>query len=87
MALLLSRIDSGVICLIGHWHSDTMLHYLHVTAKSLMQDFTRVWLMPPIPLSHHHCPPCNPFFLHWATVGTPPHGWPEGWRLGLGKSI
>ena len=38
MDLLMARVDPDTILLVGRWQSDTMLHYLHTTAKS----FTKV---------------------------------------------
>jgi hypothetical protein len=32
MALLCANIDSDCICLLGRWHFDEMLRYLHVQA-------------------------------------------------------
>jgi hypothetical protein len=32
MALLFADVDLDKICLLGHWHSDEMLHYLPVQA-------------------------------------------------------
>eukprot|EP00956_Cyclotella_meneghiniana_P042515 scaffold248519_cov58-Cyclotella_meneghiniana.AAC.1 len=40
-ALLLGQVDSDVIPLIGRWHSDEMLRYLHVQAAPLMHDYSR----------------------------------------------
>lgn len=40
-ALLLSKVDSDVIRLIGRWRSDEMLRYLHVQAAPLMQGYSR----------------------------------------------
>ena len=39
-ALLLAQVDPDVIHLIGHWHSDKMLRYLHVQAYPLMKDYS-----------------------------------------------
>ena len=39
-ALLLAQVDPDVIRLIGHWHSDKMLWYLHVQAYPLMRDYS-----------------------------------------------
>eukprot|EP00957_Ditylum_brightwellii_P115456 8806215-Ditylum_brightwellii.AAC.1 len=38
MALLLGNIDSDTIRLIGRWHSNEMLRYLHTTARQLMRN-------------------------------------------------
>ena len=39
MALLLAQFNLDMIQLIGWWHSDEMLHYLHVMARPIMQGF------------------------------------------------
>ena len=45
MALLLAWVDADTIRLIGQWHNDEMLHYLHVTARPIMQDFVARMVM------------------------------------------
>ena len=40
-ALLVGKVDTDVIRLIGRWRSDEMLRYLHVQAAPLMSDFAR----------------------------------------------
>ncbi len=44
-ALLLAQVDPDVIRLIGCWHSDEMLRYLHVQAYPLMKDYARKMLL------------------------------------------
>jgi hypothetical protein len=44
MALLLAQVDMDVICLIGQWRSDKILHYLHVQAYQLMRNYSRLML-------------------------------------------
>eukprot|EP00957_Ditylum_brightwellii_P102767 7831563-Ditylum_brightwellii.AAC.1 len=39
MALLLGRVDSDTIRLIGRWRSDEMLRYLHTSARQLMHNY------------------------------------------------
>ena len=39
MSLLLARVDADMIQLIGQWHSNEMLQYLHVTTRPIMNDF------------------------------------------------
>ena len=39
MALLVSKVDTDIICLLGRWRSDEMLQYLHLSAKPLMKNF------------------------------------------------
>jgi len=36
MALLCAKIDPDIICLLGWWHSDEMLCYLHVQSFPLL---------------------------------------------------
>ncbi len=43
-ALLLARVDTDVICLIGQWRSDKMLRYLHVQAYPLMHNYSHLLL-------------------------------------------
>ena len=43
-ALLLGKVDTNVIRLIGRWKSDAMLRYLHVQAHPLMQDYASIML-------------------------------------------
>lgn len=40
-ALLLARVDTDIISLIGRWRSDEMLRYLHIQAYPLMRDYSR----------------------------------------------
>ena len=37
MALLCARVDTNLIKLLGRWHSDTMMRYLHVQAVPIMR--------------------------------------------------
>ncbi len=39
MALLCANVDSNVIRLLGRWHSDVMLRYLHIQAQPIMRHF------------------------------------------------
>jgi hypothetical protein len=39
MALLCGKIDHDTIRMLGRWHSDAMMRYLHLQAKSLMREF------------------------------------------------
>jgi hypothetical protein len=41
MALIVARIDSDLIRLLGRWQSDSMLRYLHVQAVPVIQNFAR----------------------------------------------
>ncbi|KAL7548224.1 hypothetical protein ACHAWF_016570 [Thalassiosira exigua] len=40
-AILIGKVDTGVIRLGSRWRSDEMIHYLHVQAATLMSDYTR----------------------------------------------
>jgi hypothetical protein len=40
MALMCGRINHNTIQMLGRWHSDTMIRYLHLQAKPLMRQFT-----------------------------------------------
>jgi hypothetical protein len=39
MALLCGKIDHDTIRMLGRWHSDAMMRYLHLQAKPLMREF------------------------------------------------
>ena len=39
MALLCGRIDSNLIQMLGRWHSDAMMRYLHMQAQPIMRRF------------------------------------------------
>jgi hypothetical protein len=39
MALRCGKIDHDTIHMLGLWHSDAMMRYLHLQAKSLMREF------------------------------------------------
>jgi len=43
-ALLCANVDSCHISLLGRWHSDQMLRYLHLQAQPLMRDFSKQML-------------------------------------------
>jgi hypothetical protein len=38
------RIDALLIKLVGHWHSETMLHYLHVQSHPIMLRLSKLML-------------------------------------------
>jgi hypothetical protein len=42
MALLVSKVDTDLIRLLGRWRSDEMLRYLHLQAQPIMQRFARL---------------------------------------------
>ena len=44
MALLIARVDSDRIRLVGRWRSDEMFRYLHVQARPLMSGFATAML-------------------------------------------
>ena len=37
MALLMARVDTDTIRLVGRWRSDVMLRYIHTTAKTFAE--------------------------------------------------
>lgn len=39
MALLCANVDTDIIRLLGRWHSDAMMRYLHLQAQPVMQGF------------------------------------------------
>lgn len=41
MALLSGRVDSDTIKLLGRWHSDSMMRYLHQEAQPIMKNLAR----------------------------------------------
>ena len=43
-ALLNAKVDGDVIKLLGRWHSDAMLRYLHLQAAPIMKDYSRLML-------------------------------------------
>ena len=43
-ALLNAKVDGDVIKLLGRWHSDAMLRYLHLQAAPIMKDYARLML-------------------------------------------
>ena len=42
--MLLGGIDGDVIRILGRWHSDTMLRYLHVSAELINHNHARSML-------------------------------------------
>ena len=40
MALLWAECDSDQIKLLGRWHLDTMMRYLHQETQPVLQQFT-----------------------------------------------
>ena len=43
-ALLVGKVDTNVITLLGRWRSDEMLRYLHLQAEPIMRNFSRIML-------------------------------------------
>jgi hypothetical protein len=43
MALLCAHVDTDIIRLVGRWHSNEMLRYLHIQAEPTMA----AWLLSP----------------------------------------
>ena len=42
MALLCGNIDPNIIQMLGRWHSDSMMRYLHLQARPIMKRFAQV---------------------------------------------
>jgi hypothetical protein len=40
MALICGKVDFDLIQILGRWHSDAMIWYLHMQAQPVMQNFT-----------------------------------------------
>ena len=59
-ALLLGKVDTDIIRLIGRWRSDEMLRYLHIQAAPLMQNYSRIMLNAgQYNLLPNHLVPCH----------------------------
>ena len=43
-ALLVGKVDTNIITLLGRWRSDEMLRYLHLQAEPIMRDFSKLML-------------------------------------------
>ena len=41
MALLCGKVDYDLIRLLGRWHSDAMIRYLHLQAQPVMRQFAK----------------------------------------------
>ena len=41
MALLCGEIDADLIKILGRWHSDAMMRYLHQQAQPIMRKFAK----------------------------------------------
>ena len=61
MALLVSKVDTDLIRLLGRWRSDEMLRYLHLQAEPIMHRFARLMvthgdyhLLPNSKVPHQH---------------------------------
>jgi len=57
MALLVSKVDTDIIQILGRWRSDEMLRYLHLTAEPIMRNFAQKMLNADYTISpHQHVP-------------------------------
>ena len=45
MALLLAHVDTDIIRLIGCWHFEEMLRYLHLQAQPIMCNFASLIML------------------------------------------
>jgi hypothetical protein len=43
-ALLVARVDTGIIRFLGRWRSDEMLRYLYLQAAPIMANYARLML-------------------------------------------
>ena len=43
MALLMAQVDPDTICMVGRWRSNTMLRYLHTTAKRFTEGIDAIF--------------------------------------------
>ena len=59
MALLVSKVDTDIIQLLGRWRSDEMLRYLHLTAEPIMRDFATKMLNADYTISPHQLVPMH----------------------------
>ena len=41
MALLCGNVDHNLIQMLGRWHSDAMMRYLHLQAQPIMNKFAK----------------------------------------------
>ena len=60
------RIDALLIKLVGHWHSDTMLHYLHIQSHPIMLGLSKLMLAggnPQLLVETATMPLLNPFIF------------------------
>jgi len=39
MTLLCGKVDHNLIQMLGRWHSDSMMRYLHLQAQPIMNQF------------------------------------------------
>jgi hypothetical protein len=42
MAMLVGSIDLNNICMMGRWHSDAMMHYLHIQAQPIIGNYASI---------------------------------------------
>ena len=59
MALLVSKVDTDIIQLLGRWRSDEMLRYLHLTAEPIMRNFAKKMLNADYTISPHQLVPMH----------------------------
>ena len=61
MALLMARVDTDTICLMGRWRSNIMLRYLHTKAQTFTEGLTLRMVQHGdyalIPPAHRHLKP------------------------------
>ena len=59
MALLVSKVDTDVIQLLGRWRSDAMFRYLHIQAEPITRDFARRMFQADYTLVPGQLVPCH----------------------------
>ena len=59
MALLVAKVDTNVIQILGRWRSDEMFRYLHLTAEPIMKHFAAKMLNADYTLAPSQLVPCH----------------------------
>jgi hypothetical protein len=59
MALLVAKVDTNIIQILGRWRSDEMFRYLHLTAEPIMKQFASKMLNADYTLAPSQLVPCH----------------------------
>lgn len=59
MALLVAKVDTNIIQILGRWRSDEMFRYLHLTAEPIMKQFAAKMLNADYTLAPSQLVPCH----------------------------